>query len=319
MKIFTCPNCQSKKLIEDKPTHFACDRCGHRFATVEKEGKRVWHPVQTRKPALTVPGNRVTRYATIGVGVLVVLLAILVVAAFASGRIAGSRRATDATPTAMPPTPDLVLAISQTQTATVSGSATRVQAIPILSSPNNDPNVESIKLTGKGTETYNLDLNRLGGIAVLGTRHEGGEFLVVTFMDDQNREVLPPIMVSGDYSGERLLMGVKRIRVQSIKEWEIKLAPLSSYPRTKIPSSLEEVGDSVVVLDGQAGKLAIKGNEKKEAFKVIAYRDNGKGRLAATTLVVATDVYDGSVTVPDGTKMVELLSPGKWTMDIQPK
>lgn len=90
--------------------------------------------------------------------------------------------------------------------------------------------------------------------------------------------------------------------------WDLALAPLTEATVVTAPITIDGKGNVIFYLENAGKTATISGNAESRYFGVIAHHSGGSSLLVNTT-----DPYEGTVMLPGGRMLVDVMSEGKWT------
>jgi hypothetical protein len=139
-------------------------------------------------------------------------------------------------------------------------------------------------------------------------------YLAVYPLDTSGNKVGLVVTAFDAYEGVRVLSApftrVSSLEVHAAGAWTIQLRPASAAPLLR--GSARGTGDTVLRYDGGGGVATISGGAPQKVFSVKAYV-NDVPRLVVTSL----GAYRGEKPFPVGPFLVEVQSPGAWSITVR--
>lgn len=173
---------------------------------------------------------------------------------------------------------------------------------------------DPIRLNGRGDDVVRLAKPNVPAIVRL--VHQGSSNFVVINYDDNGNRIHLLVNEIGSYAGIRPLdfsdgEQTSRLEIQADGSWTVEVKPLSAAQRVSVPTtSLGGSGDTVLLLTGSSPDTATISHNGSSNFVVMAY---GSSRRL---LVNEIGRYNGTVVVPRGTAVLEVIADGDWQMAI---
>ena len=102
----------------------------------------------------------------------------------------------------------------------------------------------------------------------------------------------------------------RRLEISASGPWTIRVLPLSAA-KTLAATPLTGTGDDVILLNSDTRAVRISGNALGPYFGVFAYHAGTRDLIVNTTTP-----YAETVTLPEGTTVLEVKAVGEWTLEI---
>jgi hypothetical protein len=105
-----------------------------------------------------------------------------------------------------------------------------------------------------------------------------------------------------------------RFEIKATGDWIIEILPLADAHLIDVPGSITGFGDDAILLVGEIpGSITIKANPDGHIFKINAYGST------ETELVNTKDPYEGVISLPADTVLIEIGSQDDWEITIHEK
>lgn len=174
--------------------------------------------------------------------------------------------------------------------------------------------------SGSGDDVVRIDkpeADRPALLVIQGNR-EGRHFAVVGHTANRQRTGAL-VNTTEPYSGIVPLdlpptENTSLLEVSASGSWTIEVYPIGAAQQVEVPGSFEAEGDRVLWIDGEPSTAHVAGNRNERHFAVIAYDQYGNRRKA---LVNTTDVYDGTVLMPQSVLLLQVSASGSWTIRLE--
>lgn len=176
------------------------------------------------------------------------------------------------------------------------------------------PLPQPILLQGHGDAVVNVD--KWTGVALANISYKGGGNFAVWNDDADNNHIDLLVNRIGTYTGTVLIDIhdadlTKRFEITASGTWSITVSPLDSVRREKVPATIVGYSDDVIYLDGAPpDTLIVDASEAKGNFVIFA---DGKSH---DLLVNEIAPYSGTVLVPKGALVLEVLSERAWSIQV---
>lgn len=208
-------------------------------------------------------------------------------------------------------TPTRTTAFSQ-PAPTVAKASARPTATPLprISAPK--------RFSGSGDEV--ISISKPDGAtspAVLWIRgNSQGRHFAVKGLDTDGRSTGLFVNTVDSYTGITALDfrdrdNTVRLEISATGSWEIEVRSLASVRVVRGPGTFTGTGDEIVIVDGTIDSARITGNASERHFAVSAY--GNRSRLLVNTV----DAYDGRVSVPGDTAVIEVTAVGTWKIMLE--
>lgn len=173
---------------------------------------------------------------------------------------------------------------------------------------------EPISLSGSGDDLVSVDIPE-DSPAIAHIVHEGQSNIQVTTFDEDGQRINGIVNEIGNYDGIRPLNfergeAVAEFEIAADGAWTIEVSPITSARMWSPSTPIEGDGDEVVLADGVEG-AAMFTHDGGSNFQVTAWGDSRDG------LINEIGTYDGTVRVPAGTLLVEIVADGTWTAEVR--
>lgn len=169
---------------------------------------------------------------------------------------------------------------------------------------------------GVGDDTISIEPPSDGPFLLEVSGNDEGQYFVVTGYDSGGNVTANFIATTDPFDGVTVDPSGDTVELEIMAPgaWTVDLHPLGAAPTLSVPGRITGSGSDVFRIEGTPTTARIQGNDDAKYFNVKGFSSEGNW---TALLVDSTDPYDGQVSVPDGTAMIDVDAIGDWTIEIE--
>lgn len=228
-------------------------------------------------------------------------------------------RTTETAPTAAPTTAAPTPTTPAGSTPTTSSTGIRTELPPILGAPD----IRVQRFQGEGSRVLDIEKPADAPALVAMEGNAASRYFSVTALGAGNEQKDLLASAAEPYRGVRLLdadfrAGSLRLEVEATGPWTIELRPVSTARKVAVPGQFQGNGDDVLLIEGTPDLARFSGNKGgRDGRGAGFFGARAYGGQYPDILFSASDPYEGQVTVPTETKVVEVEATGPWSVTFE--
>lgn len=183
--------------------------------------------------------------------------------------------------------------------------------------PTATPIKTPIVLTGKGDAV--VDVNKWTGFALARITYTGGRNFVVKNYDANGERIDLLVNTIGVYSGTKIIdvnSETARFQIESSGNWEIQVLPIDLIRYQKIPSTVDGVGDDVILIGPYPDLLKIDASTAKGNLIIWGIGKNRSLLVNDISPYTGTVIVGKNIPIDSGIMILEVKAVGPWSIQI---
>ena len=201
-------------------------------------------------------------------------------------------------------------------TVTDDDGATDQTSMTIDAGSNEGSSADPAHYEGVGDDTISIEPPSDGPFLLKVSGNDEGQYFVVTGYDSDGNVTANFIATTDPFDGVTVDPSGETVELEIMAPgaWIVDLQPLDAAQTLSVPGRISGSGSDVFLIEGMPTTAHIQGNDDGGYFNIKGFSSEGNW---TALLVDSTDPYDGRVSVPERTRIVDVDAVGDWAIEIE--
>ena len=194
--------------------------------------------------------------------------------------------------------------------------ATDRTSMTIDAGSNGDNSADPAHYDGVGDDTISIEPPSDGPFLLEVSGNDEGQYFVVTGYDTEGNVTSNFIATTDPFDGVTVDPSgdTAELEIMAPGAWSVDVRPLETAETLSVPGRISGSGPDVFRVEGTPTTARIQGNDDGKYFNIKGFSSAGDW---TALLVDSTDPYDGQVSVPEETSIIDVDAVGDWTVEIE--